>query len=111
MLASGHGAGKCEPKPALVADLDRVNAEARARGMYTEGKSPESPEESKSLDTSGSRVRAFPNRRHGNSMDGMLLRDWFAGLAMQSMLPDLSCEEMATKAYELADAMLKERAR
>jgi hypothetical protein len=57
---------------------------------------------------------AFP--RHGyNSNDGMTLRDWFAGQALQGLL---ACGEAhdehtdsvtAGAAYKMADAMLKAR--
>lgn len=56
--------------------------------------------------------QAFPNhhpeRRHAT---GMSLRDYFAAKAMPAMEPSLSPEEIATKSYELADAMLKARGR
>ncbi len=47
---------------------------------------------------------------------GMTLRDHFAGLAMQSIAISYprevkSSDEVATDAYEMADAMLKERAK
>jgi hypothetical protein len=48
---------------------------------------------------------------------GMTLRDWFAGMAVQGLfaaLPvtnalDMTYEDVAGKAYRMADAMLKER--
>ena len=46
---------------------------------------------------------------------GMTLRDWFAGKAMQAYLtaPDTGWkfDELAGAAYEMADAMLKERSK
>ena len=46
--------------------------------------------------------------------EGMTLRDWFAGLAMQGRLANSdrfegSAGREAKEAYEFADAMLKER--
>ena len=45
--------------------------------------------------------------------DGMSLRDWFAGRALTGLLmqdKQLKCfDEMATWAYQAADAMLAER--
>ena len=46
--------------------------------------------------------------------DGMTLRDYFAGRAMQSYLLDKDCdsftfEQWAQASYEMADAMLKAR--
>lgn len=45
--------------------------------------------------------------------DGMSLRDWFAGMALQGMVQDLSRdhkeEYLAHDAYKFADAMLAER--
>ncbi len=43
---------------------------------------------------------------------GMSLLDWFAGQAaptLRAMWPDAPDEEIAELAYDLADAMLKER--
>jgi len=44
---------------------------------------------------------------------GMGIRDWFAGLAMQSVLTNSDCstsdEDIAEAAYSLADAMMLER--
>ena len=45
---------------------------------------------------------------------GMELRDWFAGLAMQSMLSENSgvrytTDELVYFSYEVADAMMKAR--
>lgn len=67
---------------------------------------------------------AFPNaseeptieNRYGiRARPGMSLRDWFAGQALQSIAgytiqPDGgTCDETARMAYQLADAMLRER--
>jgi len=42
----------------------------------------------------------------------MTLRDEFAGLAMQALIhDDIFFEDVALSAYEIADAMLKERAK
>jgi hypothetical protein len=55
---------------------------------------------------------AFPS----GGKEGMELRDWFAGLAMQGMFAagvpsGFTFGDVADKAYLAADAMLKERAR
>lgn len=59
---------------------------------------------------------AFPMGYHrdGNSADhqGMSLRDWFAGQVIQGLLvsaDDWTTEGIAELAYDVADAMLKER--
>lgn len=55
---------------------------------------------------------AFPVSLPGcgdNGWHGMLLRDWFAGLAMQAVCQGTSAVPAAEHAYELADAMLKVR--
>ena len=63
-------------------------------------------------------MKAFPYfYRHPTSglsvtSDGMDLRDWFAGLAMQGMLVGnqyFDDQVMAQAAYQLADAMIKQR--
>jgi len=44
--------------------------------------------------------------------NGMTLRDWFAGMAMQGICasgPDISNPVIAAEAYALADAMIKQR--
>lgn len=49
--------------------------------------------------------------------DGMTLRDWFAGQALMGLVQfaadphRLNCKEQANAAYNLADAMLAERAK
>jgi hypothetical protein len=40
---------------------------------------------------------------------GITIRDYFATKAMQNLVSDYSPEFVAQKAYEYADAMLKER--
>jgi hypothetical protein len=53
---------------------------------------------------------AFPSP----AQQGMSLRDWFAGMAMQSIISidaTVSDSEFASWGYEIADAMLKERAK
>lgn len=60
-------------------------------------------------------MKAFPTHRE----EGMELRDWFAGLAMQGILasdPDDQghedgLEAIAIVAYKTADAMMKARGR
>jgi hypothetical protein len=61
-------------------------------------------------------IPAFPSTFHngwGEPEKGMQLRDYFATHAMQGFMGSSwnvkSFEEMATKAYELADAMMKAR--
>ena len=41
--------------------------------------------------------------------DGMTLRDYFAAKAMQEFIGVLSLKDGTIKAYEWADAMMKER--
>lgn len=66
---------------------------------------------------------AFPraSEHHWNLADqGMSLRDWFAGMALQGLLAestgeDISCfedycQDIADSSYAYADAMLEERA-
>jgi len=58
-------------------------------------------------------LKAFPDP-HDTQAHGMDLRDWFAGLAMQSMnsrpdYEDVSSISIALDAYTLADAMMKVR--
>ena len=49
--------------------------------------------------------------------EGMTLRDYFAGQAMAALFDSdaghdaMECQIIATEAYEMADAMLKERER
>jgi hypothetical protein len=59
---------------------------------------------------------AFPSTHPHGREEGMTLRDWFAGKAMQGLLADRSWEaattyQVAGFAYTLADAMLKERSK
>lgn len=62
---------------------------------------------------------AFPTANGGSPDDGMTLRDYFAGLAMQGDIagtpadedPSLSAHHVARRAYAIADAMLRERAK
>lgn len=65
---------------------------------------------------------AFPRPGHydqqfgwiESSSAGMPLRDWFAGLAMQAILASHRVDEIelcAENAYEIADAMLAQRAK
>lgn len=58
-----------------------------------------------------------PSGSQGGTMDycsqeGMTLRDYFAGQAASGMGADTDCqswEEVAERAYKIADAMIKER--
>lgn len=67
---------------------------------------------------------AFPGQmptgfdaRSGNFTEGMSLRDWFAGMALQGLLANSTCyqenlswhEDAAVDAYDAADAMLQRR--
>ena len=55
---------------------------------------------------------AFPHSRLGSDADGMTLRDYFAAVALQVVLPSGSSRSLdmwAEAAYKLADAMLKAR--
>jgi hypothetical protein len=59
---------------------------------------------------------AFPQALVNGGYDGskgMTLRDWFAGQFLTSLAPppDVSARAVATKAYEVADAMIAERAK
>lgn len=55
-------------------------------------------------------LKAFPKDSDGRFMD---LRDYFAGIALQSFLGascwNLTIEESVAKAYQTADQMIKER--
>ena len=56
---------------------------------------------------------AFPVDRAARKHDGMSLRDWFAGMAMNGLLSDPryegTHEQAAEYSYRMADAMLAER--
>ena len=61
---------------------------------------------------------AFPSTHPHGREEGMTLRDWFAGMAMQSFTAHVGWksdqhwfEEVAEGAYRQADAMLKERSK
>lgn len=57
---------------------------------------------------------AFPHSRLGSDCDGMTLRDYFAAKALAGMLAaseNMSNNELARYAYDVADAMLKARER
>jgi hypothetical protein len=49
----------------------------------------------------------------GSGLPGMSLRDWFAGMALTSLKEPTNRAEsyLAHRCYELADAMLAERAK
>ncbi len=56
-------------------------------------------------------MNAFPNP-HRTDMLGMTLRDYFAAKAMQGLLAsevNAPLEAFATRAYEVADAMMEAR--
>jgi hypothetical protein len=55
---------------------------------------------------------AFPINGQYNDLTalrGMSLRDWFAGMALNSFPTTSDLERDATRAYEIADAMLMRR--
>lgn len=60
---------------------------------------------------------AFPTKNYAaiqplaeGYSEGMSLRDWFAGKAMQGLMDAaMPMPEIAQAAYQMADAMLKER--
>lgn len=54
---------------------------------------------------------AFPLRKGFENNEGMKLRDWFAGMALQGMLARsyITYESAAEDAYRYADTMLEER--
>jgi hypothetical protein len=60
---------------------------------------------------------AFPCADQTRPQEGMTLRDWFAGMAMMGSIasdqPQWTCDDglRVKKAYEVADAMLAERAK
>lgn len=55
--------------------------------------------------------RSFAQKLVGlSSIDGMTLRDWFAGQAMAALIAERPVnEKMVAEAYQCADAMLAER--
>lgn len=69
-----------------------------------------------SKDTGGS---AFPSTHPHGREEGMTLRDWFAGMAMQTLIrQDVTAEytqevfctvKISEAAYKMADFMLQER--
>ena len=60
-------------------------------------------------------IQAFPGQREGMASTyqrGMHIRDWFAGMALQSLLAaSESREGLADAAYEIADQMMVSRDR
>jgi len=61
-------------------------------------------------------MKAFPNKGYeseslGNKYGGMDLRDYFAGLAMQSMLSwkEISNIYISQESYMMADSMMEAR--
>lgn len=62
---------------------------------------------------------AFPSTHPHGREEGMTLRDWFAGLAMQTLIrPDVTAEytqevfrthKISEAAYKMADLMIQER--
>ena len=75
-------------------------------------------EEKVELPKQSMRMKAFPtlaDNGHITTQDGMDLRDWMAGLAMQGMLnwcekgSTVDSLELGEMAYKIADAMMKAR--
>lgn len=61
-------------------------------------------------------VAATPGSGFRSGESGMTLRDWFAGQALSGMLADegeagFKAQTAAARSYEMADAMLSERAK
>ena len=68
-------------------------------------------------------IHKHPTTGNTTMAEGMDLRDWFAGLALSGLLPDAFQEApsnypegklvitWSSIAYEIADAMMKERAK
>ena len=64
-------------------------------------------------------IPAFPTAQYADGVrpsgfdNGMTLRDYFAGQAMQAMMTDpnldMGCNTVATLSYRMADAMMKEK--
>jgi len=59
-------------------------------------------------------MKAFPSNyiwdENNETYNGMDLRDWFAGLAMEGIVFEgVSPEQTAKAAYQMADAMMKAR--
>lgn len=57
------------------------------------------------------KLHAFPVANEYSQQRGMTLRDYFAAKAMQSLIVDkeFPLDNAASRAYEIADTMLKER--
>ena len=58
--------------------------------------------------------QAFPSVAANWHKTGMLLRDYFAGQALQGFIPNTdgttpAIEDVAKACYQMADAMMKER--
>lgn len=66
-------------------------------------------------DTGGPAFPTLADNGHAMNQDGMTLRDWFAGKAMQSLIlaakTSQAVDLISTAAYQMADAMLKERSK
>ena len=72
-------------------------------------------------DTGGPAFPTLADNDHAMNQDGMTLRDYFAAKAMQGiwsnayvlakMPKGAEAESIASVAYEMADAMLKERSK
>lgn len=66
-------------------------------------------------DTGGPAFPTLADNGHAMNQDGMTLRDWFAGKAMQSLMLAAKTSQdvdlLSKGAYQMADAMLKERSK
>lgn len=64
-------------------------------------------------DTGGPAFPTLADNGHAMNQDGMTLRDWFASMAMQSLILAAKTSQdvdlLSKGAYQMADAMLKER--
>jgi hypothetical protein len=66
----------------------------------------------KEIDNGG---MAFPSSNYDIAMRGMTLRDWFAGMAMQSIVsrqpqpPVINRRVISGDCYDIADAMIESR--
>ena len=58
-------------------------------------------------------IPAFPNNFTIDNFKGLTIRDYFAAKALQALIsePSLTAtmDEFANRAYQIADAMIKER--
>lgn len=91
-----------------VEDWEKSLTERQIENMFTETKTTKTTTEKKSpfVFEEGGPIHPVA---YGNIHDGISLRDYFAAKTMQAMIYEESYATFATKAYELADAMLEAR--